>query len=1219
MNEHYELIMNLKEKALNFLSNSDWNNADKIAEEILDVDNQNFDAYLIKVMAELKVSAPDNLGDLDEKISGYNYKKALLYADKDQKNNLKSCNIRIQKRQEEKRLESAYQIASQSMRNAKNVMEFEKTIILFKECIDYKDSAQLISKCNIEINELKYKEAKELSLNPNRWKDAINCFTNIRGYKDSENRIALLTQAIIDAENKRISDSADYDFNKAQRASNLDRKISLLRSAADGYMSLTGYPEAETKYNKCLEQINFTELQIQRKKQIQKKIKIGLILTAIAAVVLTAAYLLHFQYVFKYNRAKIAISADAYKEAVTILTELNDFSDSREILNEYKEKLYIRGVTADNEENYSSAIDLFSTIKGYKDSDTLLQKNIKLQNYDLGVVAIEEDDYAEAVYYLSDLNIKDSDTILETYRNKRITDAFSLAETKQYDEAYAILKIMNDDEKALNAYNEIQKAEKYDYLCDAIKNDDYIMAVGLMADLSAFRDSDVIFKDFQNTRIEKAKALGAEKKYDDAYSILNNMYDCEPAAVLLKEIQSEEKYESALAAIKNDDYITAVKLIEELDGYSDSQVLLADYQQRRIADANDMATDGDYDGALAILNIMTDCADAQDTITKINNQKIYSVALAYENSADYISAYNTFSEISSYLDSDSHLAALENKIAELATDAAVNKNIDSLAEYISCIGCAKLSEPMAILKQESVSHYAELENKISELSAKAVENKDIDALVEFVECVGDKITDQIFTLDNESIVLLFQSLSLEDAVQLIASTNSINLVSLWSELNPDIVYNILENLPNKNKVEILQRLSPAEASEYLTQFQYEKQAELLNTMSKTFAIYVLNELDTEKINNIIYWLDNRLIGLYINQSVDKNTSFGLINQFDYTVRTDILQNVSLGIVIDYLWTQTEGDRKALLQNLNLESLNYIFVEPKDMIEFGSYVQNESSPEHIEWIVLENTRNNVRLLSYDALDCVPYNKIKKEISWENSYIRQWLNDTFLKKAFSEDEQEMLIYTSNEAIGSAATEDRVYLLSCDEYSTYLNNTSFKSAVPTNYAKKQGAKTGFLSVNTKWWLRDSGSSATKAAAVHPNGSLDKSGEDVDQKTRGVRPAININLTSMLNDDELSSSINDSKFIDLYGSIANSDIMADYKSVTDSFRNISGYRDSDYLLEAYQNGRYNKAIQEGEAGNYDEAMSLLADMFDYEDSERKWNIYSNLKNKEISCIECN
>ena len=1138
MTEYTKDILNLKEKAFALLSTGNWKNADIISEEILDIDSRNFDAYLIKIMVEQKVLKPDDLGNLDEEISGYYYQKAILYADADQRYKLESYNISIRNRKEERRLESAYQTALLSMRNAKNIWDYEKTINLFQDCPNYKDSSQLIYQCNNEINELKYREADALSKNPDHWEEAISRFNDIREYKDSKKRIAVLTQAIIDAENKKIAEQANSDFTKAQKESNLERKLSLLNAAAEGYKSLPGYPAAESNYNKCLEQINSTTQRIDRRKQLRRKIRIGLILAAIIIIAVLAAYLFFFQNLFKYHRALTAMSKDSYAEAVTLLTELNDFSDSKEKLNEYKEKLLARGITAENEGDYSSAIELFSTIKGYKESNTHLQETIKLQNYDLGVAAIEEDNYIEASAYLSDLNIKDSDKILETYRDTRIAEAFSLAEKKQYAEASAILEVMTDYEKAVNAHADIKKKETYDQLCDAIERDDYL---------------------------------------------------------------------------------TAATLVEELNGYSDSHALIADYQQQRIIAANDMALNGKYDDAIAFLAVMTDCPDAQNAIADINNQKLYATASAYENSGNYVSAYKAFVDISSYRDSDSHIAALENKIAELAADAAANKDIDTLSEYISCTGCAKLSEPLASLQQESPSHYAELVSKISELAAEAVENKDIDSLANYVICVGDKISEQIFTLDNESLVMLFRSLSLDDAVQLISSTNSANLVPLWSGLNSDIVYKIISRLSDRKKIEILQSMSPSEASECLLQFEYKEQAELLNAMRKTRAVSVLIELDTEKVNNIIFWLDNRLIGLYINQSKDKSASLELINQFDCNVRTDILQNVNLGIVIDYLWTQTEDDQKTILQNLNSETLNFMFIEPKELVKFGSYVQNESTPEQIEWIVLENSRNNMRLLSYNALDCVPYNKRKTEISWEKSYIRSWLNDTFLKKAFSEDEQGMLINTNNEANGSAATMDLVYLLSCDEYSTYLNNTSFKSAVPTAYAKKQGAGTGFLSSNTKWWLRDSGSSATKAAAVHPNGSLDKSGEYVDQKNRGVRPVINVNFVAMLNEDVLSASLNDSKYAEIYEKITNSEMTGNYKSVTDSFTSISGYRDSDDLLESYQRDRYNRALQEGKAGNYDEALSLLADMFDYEDSEQKWNLYANLKNEEISCSDCN
>ena len=54
-------------------------------------------------------------------------------------------------------------------------------------------------------------------------------------------------------------------------------------------------------------------------------------------------------------------------------------------------------------------------------------------------------------------------------------------------------------------------------------------------------------------------------------------------------------------------------------------------------------------------------------------------------------------------------------------------------------------------------------------------------------------------------------------------------------------------------------------------------------------------------------------------------------------------------------------------------------------------------------------------------------------WEESSIRKWLNDDFLNLAFSEEEQERILSNSQDE-GRSGTNDKVFLLSMDEYVKY-----------------------------------------------------------------------------------------------------------------------------------------------------------------------------------------
>ncbi len=203
--------------------------------------------------------------------------------------------------------------------------------------------------------------------------------------------------------------------------------------------------------------------------------------------------------------------------------------------------------------------------------------------------------------------------------------------------------------------------------------------------------------------------------------------------------------------------------------------------------------------------------------------------------------------------------------------------------------------------------------------------------------------------------------------------------------------------------------------------------------------------------------------------------------------------------------------------------------------FGSYPQTadgvDSTP--IEWLVLDYDaeKDCALLISRYGLDAQPYNKEWTSITWEQCTLRTWLNDTFLNKAFTAQEQTGILVTNVDnsssqgyskwsTSGGNNTQDRIFLLSYAEANKYLdvthdNSNNMKSRVaPTNYAKKQGAvtcsddKTADGAAAGQWWLRSPGYYQSHAALVFCVGSLVNS--NASDENGCVRPALWINLES-------------------------------------------------------------------------------------------------------------
>ena len=196
----------------------------------------------------------------------------------------------------------------------------------------------------------------------------------------------------------------------------------------------------------------------------------------------------------------------------------------------------------------------------------------------------------------------------------------------------------------------------------------------------------------------------------------------------------------------------------------------------------------------------------------------------------------------------------------------------------------------------------------------------------------------------------------------------------------------------------------------------------------------------------------------------------------------------------------------------------------NIIEFGSYYQDDLSRKTpIKWRVLEVKDGKALLISELLLDAQPYNKEFKEITWENSSIRDWLNNEFINEAFTQSEQNKInltyIYNNDNvkygAKGGNNTQDKIFLLSLDEVNKYLPNKNQRAIKVTQYAIKQGAwvcdfdvcrENGFYG-NGAWWLRSPVNYQNNAPGVDDYGFIIDIGYFVDIINFAVRPALFIN----------------------------------------------------------------------------------------------------------------
>lgn len=186
----------LLKRAFMFLEDGNWEEADEYCEKVLDQDPENAQAYLGKLMAELRVRKQEQLAECEETFENNgNYQKALRFGSEEFQSALKNIAEQNKSNIENLRLTEIYNNAIIEMNNADTENSYKAVAEKFKAIGGFKDADELARQCFEKAEACRKDSIYEAAVarkNTNSVKsleEAVAFFKSIPGWKDSEEQI----------------------------------------------------------------------------------------------------------------------------------------------------------------------------------------------------------------------------------------------------------------------------------------------------------------------------------------------------------------------------------------------------------------------------------------------------------------------------------------------------------------------------------------------------------------------------------------------------------------------------------------------------------------------------------------------------------------------------------------------------------------------------------------------------------------------------------------------------------------------------------------------------------------------------------------------------------------------------------------------------------------------------------------------------------------------
>ena len=219
-----DMVNALIKRAHIHLEDGDWDKADDLCEQALNLDPENAEAYLGKLMAEVHVYHQEELKNCEQPFDdSNNYQRVLRFGDEKLEAEMRGYIAHINERNENARRAEIYDKAVNALNDADTEEYFKTLANDFESIKGYKDADSLAEQC-LDKAEICRKDAIYSSARTEQIKNsiagcesAIRIYESISGWKDADEQIYACRKKIEEIKAKEEADRLERERQAEQR------------------------------------------------------------------------------------------------------------------------------------------------------------------------------------------------------------------------------------------------------------------------------------------------------------------------------------------------------------------------------------------------------------------------------------------------------------------------------------------------------------------------------------------------------------------------------------------------------------------------------------------------------------------------------------------------------------------------------------------------------------------------------------------------------------------------------------------------------------------------------------------------------------------------------------------------------------------------------------------------------------------------------------------